>query len=88
MTSKNVFTEVNVKSKDTVILSGLTEVKKSTTNKRVPVLGRIPVLGALFSSKTVKEDETELIIIITPEIVTSGVPEQTLSTIKEKTKGN
>ncbi len=86
MTSKNVFTEVNVKSKDTVILSGLTKVEKSSINKRVPVLGRIPVLGALFSRKIVKEDETELIIIITPEIITSGAPEQTLSTIKEKTK--
>lgn len=79
MISKNVSTEVNIKSKDTVILSGLREVKKSTTTKRVPVLGRIPILGALFSSKTVKEDETELIVIITPEIVTSG---QTI--IKEK----
>ncbi|MDI6735246.1 MAG: pilus assembly protein N-terminal domain-containing protein [bacterium] len=84
MTSKNVLTEVNVKSKDTVILSGLTEVKKSTTNKRVPVLGRIPVLGAFFSSKTVKEDEMELIVIITPEIVTSGTSDKLLS--KEKTK--
>ncbi|MFH1563991.1 MAG: pilus assembly protein N-terminal domain-containing protein [Nitrospirota bacterium] len=82
MTSKNISTEVNVKSRDTVILSGLTEVKKSTINKRVPVLGRIPILGALFSSKTVKEDESELIIIITPEIVTSGASGQSL--IKEK----
>jgi len=72
MTSKRVFTEVNIKSKDTVILSGLTEVKKSTIRKIVPIVGRIPILGALFSHKDVKEDETELIIIITPEVMKSS----------------
>lgn len=72
MISKNVVTEVNVRSKDTVIISGLTEVKKSTTTKRVPLIGRIPLLGALFSYKAIKEDETELIAIITPEIVKTG----------------
>jgi len=80
MISKNVITEINVKSKDTVILSGLTEVKKSDTIKRVPFIGRIPILGALFSSKVVKEDETELVVIITPEIIESS----TLAAQKQK----
>jgi pilus assembly protein CpaC len=70
MTSKRVSTEVNIKSKDTVILSGLTEVKRSTTIERVPILGKIPILGALFSHKVEGVDETELIVIITPEIIT------------------
>ncbi len=82
MTSKRIFTEVNVRSKDTVILSGLTEVKKSTTTKRVPIMSRIPILGTLFSHKAEKIDETELIVIITPEIVKSGV----LGEIKERAK--
>jgi len=80
MTSKNVLTEVNIKSKDTVILSGLTKVEKSDTIKRVPVIGKIPILGALFSSKVVKEDETELVVIITPEIITTT----TLGEMKQK----
>lgn len=73
MTSKRIWTEVNIKSKDTVILSGLTAVKKSATTKRVPVIGRIPILGALFSYKDEKVDETELIVIITPEIITAEI---------------
>lgn len=73
MTSKRIFTEVNIKSKDTVILSGLTAVKKGATTKRVPVMGRIPILGALFSYKDEKVDETELIVIITPEIITAEI---------------
>lgn len=72
MTSKRIQTEVNIKSKDTVILSGLTAVKKSATTKRIPIIGRIPILGVLFSYKDEKVDETELIVIITPEIVKSG----------------
>lgn len=80
MTSKNVFTEVSVKSKDTVILSGLTEVKKSNTIKRVPVMSKIPILGALFSYKSIKEDETELVVIITPEVI----KRTTLGDMKQK----
>lgn len=79
MTSKSVTTEVNIKSKDTVVLSGLTEVKRSTTIKRIPIMGKIPILGALFSHKAEKVDETELIVIITPEIIKSAK-----ETIKEK----
>ncbi|MEW6096753.1 MAG: pilus assembly protein N-terminal domain-containing protein [bacterium] len=89
MTSKRVATEVNIKTKDTVILSGLTEVKKSTILKRVPFMGKIPILGALFSYKDIKEDETELIVIITPEIIKSsalGDIEEKLSTINESAK--
>jgi pilus assembly protein CpaC len=42
----------------------------------VPYLGRIPGVGVLFSNKTVSRDESELIILVSPELVHPLEPEQ------------
>ena len=58
-------------------------LKESTRDNvdKYPVLGDIPVLGALFSSKAYQNDETELVIIVTPHIVKPlNMAEQTLPT--------
>jgi len=39
------------------------------TNKRIPVLGKIPIIGALFRSREQRDDKTELLIFIAPRIV-------------------
>ena len=41
---------------------------------KVPLLGDIPVLGALFRSKRFQNDETELVVFVTPSIVDSQSP--------------
>jgi len=58
-------------------------LKESTRDNvdKYPVLGDIPVLGALFSSKAYQNNETELVIIVTPHIVKPlNMAEQTLPT--------
>jgi general secretion pathway protein D len=53
----------------TVVLGGLMQNSKAKTDTKIPVLGDIPVLGALFK-RTVKSDsQTELMIFLTPHIV-------------------
>jgi pilus assembly protein CpaC len=58
--------EFNVKQGETIVLSGLLKRNKSTSIDKLPVLGDIPILGALFRSKRFQNDETELVVFVTP----------------------
>ncbi|MGO8764198.1 MAG: type II secretion system protein GspD [Limisphaerales bacterium] len=53
----------------TVVIGGLMENDKSSSSSKVPLLGDIPVLGALFRSKSSSDAKTELMIFLTPHIV-------------------
>lgn len=55
----------------TIALSGLLKKQTGESQDGLPGLGRIPVLGALFSSRDYREDRTELVIFVRPEIVGS-----------------
>ncbi|MCX5694515.1 MAG: hypothetical protein NT014_05280 [Candidatus Omnitrophica bacterium] len=74
---------VKVKDGETIILGGLIHQEKDITVKKLPILGDIPILGALFRHKNQTTDiERELVIFITPRIVrekpyleTAKVPE-------------
>ncbi|MGH8806351.1 MAG: pilus assembly protein N-terminal domain-containing protein [Noviherbaspirillum sp.] len=68
-------TEFNVKSGETMVLSGLIQVDSSTNIDKVPLLGEIPVLGALFRSKRFQNKETELVVFVTPTVVDSKSPD-------------
>src|SRR5947209_3432042 len=50
-------------------LAGLMDVSEGRSLSKVPVLGDIPVLGALFKSKSYQKNETELMFIVTAQIV-------------------
>jgi type IV pilus assembly protein PilQ len=63
-------TTVLVADGDTIVLGGIFEQTKSTSESKVPLLGDIPVLGRLFRSDTEVNDKTELLIFITPRILT------------------
>lgn len=64
-------TEFNARSGETIVLSGLLQRNISTDIDKVPFLGNIPVLGALFRSKRYQNKETELVVFVTPTIVDS-----------------
>lgn len=69
---------VNVRSGDTIIISGLVNVADSKSVEKMPFLGDIPLLGELFTSKRFNESKSELIILVTPEITkssNSNIPE-------------
>lgn len=58
---------------DTIVLGGIYEQTKSSSVKKVPVLGDIPVVGRLFSSDSTEDDRTELLIFITPRILADSL---------------
>ncbi|MBT9591511.1 MAG: type II and III secretion system protein, partial [Thiobacillus sp.] len=62
-------TEFNVMEGGTIVLSGLLKRDVSTSVDKVPFLGDIPVLGALFRSKRFQNNETELVVFVTPVAV-------------------
>jgi pilus assembly protein CpaC len=62
-------TEFNVMDGGTIVLSGLLKRDVSTSIDKVPFLGDIPVLGALFRSKRFQNNETELVVFVTPVVV-------------------
>ncbi|MEO0543320.1 MAG: type II and III secretion system protein family protein [Pseudomonadota bacterium] len=62
-------TSVDLKSGQTFMIAGMYSAENSTTAKDVPGIGRVPVLGALFSSKEFARNETDLVMLVTPHLV-------------------
>ena len=60
---------IKVKSGQTIALAGLIETKKEQTSSGIPLLSDIPVLGVLFSRKTMNETKTNVLIFVTPKII-------------------
>ena len=69
ITEKSITTNVVVANKSTIVLGGLINRKNASDIEKIPLLGDIPVLGFLFTSKAFKEGKSELVFFITPEIV-------------------
>lgn len=68
--------EVRLKDDQTFILSGIiSELQRSTTSK-VPILGDLPVIGALFRQSTDETDRSEVVIMLTPKIIPDGTETQ------------
>jgi pilus assembly protein CpaC len=67
--TQRVRTTVEMETGQTFVLGGLIQKTKATTIDRLPVLGQIPFLGAAFSAKNDAEEETELVVLVTPHLV-------------------
>jgi general secretion pathway protein D len=63
-------TTVLVKDGTTIIIGGLRKDEKTRSDEQVPILGKIPMIGFLFRSGSNKTERTELLVMITPHIVT------------------
>jgi pilus assembly protein CpaC len=69
LTVRKVTTEVDLESGQTFVIAGLLDKQITDSFSKIPGLGDIPILGKLFQSKTITKNNSELMIIITPEIV-------------------
>jgi Flp pilus assembly secretin CpaC len=67
-------TEFNVRDGETIVLSGLLTRALSENVDKVPLLGDMPVLGALFRNKQFTSKETELVVFVTPTLVDPRSP--------------
>ena len=69
-------TSVDLKSGQSFMIAGLLQSQNDQITERLPGISRLPVIGALFSSKAYQRRETDLVIIITPYLVKPMDPTQ------------
>ncbi|MFA5139052.1 MAG: type II and III secretion system protein [Elusimicrobiota bacterium] len=67
--TRQIQTEVEIKSGETIVIGGLKSSSKNVTKTRIPFIGRIPILGALFTMTNVIEEQKSLFLFVTFEIV-------------------
>jgi type IV pilus assembly protein PilQ len=70
--TREITTQVLVNDGQTVVLGGILETERRDTVNKVPYLGDIPGLGALFRSKQKTDNKDELLIFVTPKILREG----------------
>jgi len=70
ITKRQAETTVLVKDGDTTVIGGIYTRSTASTVSSVPFLGDIPILGFFFKSKAENDDHTELLIFITPRVLT------------------
>jgi len=68
--TKHVQTEVLVENGGTVVIGGIFELTEQNDESRVPVLGEVPYVGALFRTRNRIYNKTEMLVFITPKMIT------------------
>jgi pilus assembly protein CpaC len=69
LTTRKLNTQVELSAGQSFAIGGLLDNRVTDTFEKIPFIGDIPVLGKLFQSKSVSKTNTELIVIVTPELV-------------------
>jgi pilus assembly protein CpaC len=69
-TTNRAETQVAIKHNEPLVIAGLLRQAVNRSNDALPGLGRLPLIGALFGAKDNTFDKTELVIVVTPHVVT------------------
>jgi pilus assembly protein CpaC len=69
LTTRKINTQVELGEGQSFAIGGLLDNRTTDTFEKIPFIGDIPILGKLFQSKSVSKTNTELIVIVTPELV-------------------
>lgn len=77
--TSEVQTTVKATSGEVLVLGGLTKETSSSTRNGIPFLARIPLLGYLFSNTVKDSTKSELMIILTPELVDEAPPREAVN---------
>ena len=67
--SRHFTTQVTVQDGDTIAIGGFIQESKTLDQAGIPVLHRIPILGAAFGSKSYSKSRTELVVFLTPRVI-------------------
>ncbi len=72
ISQRQVATQLGVQSGQTVLLGGLIQQQNQDSNTGIPGLNSIPILGRLFGTNSKNKTRTELIVLITPRVITNS----------------
>ncbi len=78
-------TTVELRDGQSFVLGGLLQSNNQNSIDQLPWLGSVPVLGALFSSKSYQKNETDLVIVVTPHLVRPARPGDVIRTPADDT---
>ncbi len=78
ITTRRVNTEVELADGESFMIGGLLDKSTSDTFEKIPFIGDIPIIGKLFQSELKTKNDTELIVIVTPEVVAPFAANATL----------
>jgi pilus assembly protein CpaC len=78
-------TQVELSEGQSFAIGGLLDNRTTDTFEKIPFIGDIPILGKLFQSKSVSKTNTELIVIVTPELVRPIPAGQTVPALRYTT---
>lgn len=67
-------TEMNVRSEQTMVVAGLYSSNDAKTVDKLPGLGSVPFIGELFKSRDFRRGDTELVVLVTPQLVDAEAP--------------
>jgi len=74
--TREAVTSLSVGDGDSVVLGGLMRYSDVKNLQKIPFLGDLPFLGALFRFQTINHSESEVVIVLTPRVMATGAPVQ------------
>jgi len=82
--TRNVETVISIPSGATVVIGGLIRDDKETIEKKVPILGDIPLIGGLFRVNSDRVQKTNLLLFITPRVLTTAEALEQITELKKQ----
>jgi pilus assembly protein CpaC len=80
LSKRTANTSIQLRDGQSFAIAGLLQNQSERAVEQLPWLGSVPIIGALFSSKSFHERETELVVIVTPHLVKPAKPGQQIAT--------
>ena len=74
LSTRRTETEIELRNGQTFAIAGLMNNQMQSTMQKIPGIGDIPIIGYLFRSKVANKEQTELVVMITPEILPTDSP--------------
>lgn len=72
--TKHIKTQILIENGGTVVIGGIFEMEDTNQENKIPLLGDVPVVGNLFKSRTKESSKREMLVFITPKVITDRGP--------------
>src|SRR5690606_7778073 len=84
--TRNLDATVELRDGQSFSVAGLLQSGTTMNQDQLPWLGDVPVLGSLFKSSSFKKHDTEMVVIVTPRLVSPSVPGQVPASPLDRTR--
>ncbi len=74
--TKHIKTQILIENGGTVVIGGIFEMEDTNQENKIPVLGDVPVVGNLFKSRTKESTKREMLVFITPKVISDRGPQR------------